>query len=146
VKAITIRQPWASAIFLLDHAKDVENRPVRTKHLGPVAIHAGFRWDPAGQEAVLRIAGRMYIQAATGAVIGVAQVTGCHPTEPGCCDSPWAQPDARFHITLANPVKLLDPVLCRGAQGWWNLPDNVEAEVNRQLGQASDRAYPEVAG
>jgi len=135
VKALTIRQPWAAAIFLPDHAKDVENRSQRTQVTGIVAIHAGLRWDDEGQRTVFDLTRRMYIQAATGAVLGLVRVTGCHLSAPGCCSSPWAQPGARVHITLSDPVKLPEPVPCRGAQGWWNLPLDVLRAVNEQLGQ-----------
>lgn len=133
VKALTIRQPWAAAVFLGSDAKDVENRSSRTRHTGLLAIHAGLRWDPAGQAEVMRIAGRMYVTAPGGYVLGVVQVTGCHDAAPGCCTSPWAQLDAKFHITIAEPVKLLKPVPCPGALGWWNVPVDVEAEVRHQL-------------
>lgn len=39
IKALTIRQPWAHAIFHL--GKDVENRSWRTRYRGPLLIHAG---------------------------------------------------------------------------------------------------------
>ena len=43
VKAITVMQPWASAII---HAgKDVENRNWQTSHTGQLAIHAGKTFD-----------------------------------------------------------------------------------------------------
>jgi len=48
MKAISIKQPWAWAIF---HGKPVENRSWHCKYRGPLLIHAsksfdhdGFRW------------------------------------------------------------------------------------------------------
>jgi len=41
IKALTIRQPWAFAILNL--GKDVENRSWRTRHRGPLLIHAAAR-------------------------------------------------------------------------------------------------------
>ena len=43
MRAITIRQPWAELIVRGD--KDVENRSWRTRHRGPLLIHAGARAD-----------------------------------------------------------------------------------------------------
>ena len=50
MKAITIRQPWASLIVSLDQngrpLKSVETRSWKTGYRGPLAIHAGkFRPD-----------------------------------------------------------------------------------------------------
>lgn len=43
MKALTIRQPWAS---LIAHGvKTIETRSWSTKYRGPLAIHAGHRWD-----------------------------------------------------------------------------------------------------
>lgn len=140
MKALTIRQPWASAVFLSSHAKDTENRTRRTRHTGLLAIHAGLRWDPAGQDTVMRIAQCMFVHAPGGCVIGVVRVTGCHPAVPGCCASPWAHRDARVHITFADPVKLPDPIPCTGALGWWDLPEAVEAAVRDRIDRLTTRA------
>lgn len=43
VRAITLRQPWASLITV--GAKTIETRSRSTKYRGPLAIHAGHRWD-----------------------------------------------------------------------------------------------------
>lgn len=42
-KAITIREPWASAIAYA--GKNIENRDWRTHYRGPIAIHAGADVD-----------------------------------------------------------------------------------------------------
>lgn len=43
MKALTIRQPWAS---LIAHGvKTIETRSWSTEYRGPLAIHAGHRWD-----------------------------------------------------------------------------------------------------
>lgn len=52
--ALTIKQPWASAIVL--GLKSVENRTWPTGYRGPLAIHAGLRVDPEGVE-ILATAG-----------------------------------------------------------------------------------------
>jgi hypothetical protein len=50
VKALSIRQPWASLI--VDEYKPVENRRWSTKHRGPVLIHAGKSLDLEGYKFV----------------------------------------------------------------------------------------------
>lgn len=45
MRALTVRQPYAWAIF---HGKDVENRTQAWSYRGPLAIHAGARWSDRG--------------------------------------------------------------------------------------------------
>lgn len=42
MKALTIKQPWASLIF---HGKDIENRTWKTSFRGRILIHAGASFD-----------------------------------------------------------------------------------------------------
>ena len=43
MKALTIKQPWAS---LIAHGvKDIENRTWKTKYRGKILIHAAATWD-----------------------------------------------------------------------------------------------------
>jgi ASCH domain len=44
--ALTVRQPWAWAIT--HGQKNIENRTWTTCYRGPLAIHAGSRWDEDG--------------------------------------------------------------------------------------------------
>jgi hypothetical protein len=41
--ALSVRQPWAWLI--VNGLKDIENRPRRTLHRGPLLIHAGLNLD-----------------------------------------------------------------------------------------------------
>lgn len=78
VRALTICQPYASLIVLPDsdpRAKRVENRCWSAWFRGPLLIHAGKSraWlDPDPDEDLLPAAGLPF-----GAVVGVAQLTGC---------------------------------------------------------------------
>ena len=47
LRALTVRQPWCSAMVIGD--KRVENRSRRTRYRGMVALHAGLAidWDAA---------------------------------------------------------------------------------------------------
>ena len=51
MKALTIRQPWASLTLMLDKngvaLKRVETRGHRTNYRGRLAIHAGVYYDPS---------------------------------------------------------------------------------------------------
>lgn len=149
MRALSVRQPWAWAIC---HGKDVENRSRGTRHRGLLAIHASktatFREDIADPRiAHLIVAhGLDDPSAAQGAVIAVAEVTGCHHSDEcmmpasllpasgrtGC--SPWAV-RGQFHIELASVRPLPEPVPCKGALGLWRLPEDVEKAVRAQLSE-----------
>lgn len=143
MRAITVRQPWAWAIF---HAqKDVENRDWgRTVARGRIAIHAGKRLDPDGIETVAAAAGHstssligLMTEAPLGAIIGTVEVVSIHeaymmPPENGglrmlSCHRPWGLP-TRYHWMLANP-RPCEPIPCRGALGLWTVPDDIAARL-----------------
>lgn len=105
MKALTIRQPWASLIAL--GVKTIETRSWRTNYRGPIAIHAGLTkpkltdWDDGGDYgdafsclkvggyAMWRDLGRSggyffdtfdyEIACVFGAVIATATLTDCLP-------------------------------------------------------------------
>jgi hypothetical protein len=114
MKALTVQQPWAWAIF---HGKDVENRTQLFKHRGPLAIHAGARISNRGQASplvreawssaglltkVIRdeaketwetdyfVEGPPNDALALGAVLGVVDLVDTHYEEAGCC-APWGE-------------------------------------------------------
>lgn len=94
-----------------------------------------------------------------GAVVAVAQLVDSHSaespavvrqadgswvSEDGCCTNPYAEfvvyvDDQRdttrdvVHLVLADVVALDEPVRCRGALGFWNLPADVDEMVTAQL-------------
>jgi len=54
MKCLSVRQPWANAIFIA--GKDVDNRSRHTDYRGPLLIHASRRidWQAARQEGPLK--------------------------------------------------------------------------------------------
>lgn len=135
-----MHQPWAWAIAT--GRKPLENRGWDTHHRGTLAIHAGRAWDRA---ALGLIAGRCNLPATwwaapdrllgRGVVIAlvdlvqvcpVATAATRHGRECGC--GPWAVP-GQYHWRLANVRALAEPVPCRGMQGLWTVPADVEALV-----------------
>lgn len=82
MKALSIRQPWASAIICL--GKDIENRTWRTKFRGRVLIHAGKTFDHPGWERLIRLHPTMEsllisspILAPRGGIIGSVEIVDC---------------------------------------------------------------------
>src|SRR5262249_5426607 len=81
VRAITIRQPWAELIVRGE--KDVENRSWRTRHRGPLLIHAGGR----AHRELFEEHG-VPDSAERGAIIGVVEVVDCRLER----SSEWHEP------------------------------------------------------
>jgi hypothetical protein len=141
--ALTILQPWATAIAL--GPKRVENRswpPPRAAVGQLMAIHAGKRWD--GQAGLDAFAKRVYQPGAErlrampsdeypmGAVIAVARLARVVTAS----DDPWFFGPYGWMLT---EVQAIEPVPCRGAQGLWQLPPDVETQVMRALGESQLR-------
>jgi len=135
MKAITIKQPWASLI--IEGGKDIENRTRRTHVRGWVLVHAGLRLDPphlvydwcdgfgifnnsrhphAARDTVLRNSHE------AGGIIGAMHITDCVEDS----SSPWFC--GPFGYVIDRVVKL--PFLpCRGMQGWFNVELTPEMEA-----------------
>lgn len=162
MRALTLKQPWASAIVRKVDPKLVENR---TTLLPPAellefarpyfAIHAGLSYDlawPFPQDALVPPPE----DCPLGAVIGVARVPGALDTRGprrrvlGCDavppifrpkDPTWRRIDAlestRWWLGpigwLLTDIVAIEPVPCRGQLGCWTLPPAVEAEVRTRL-------------
>ena len=67
MKALTIRQPWASLI--VDGEKRVENRTWPTKYRGPLLIHAGKSRLEVDRDQARRLP--------FSAIIGQVEVVDC---------------------------------------------------------------------
>lgn len=149
MKALTVQQPWAWAIF---NGKNIENRTQAWKYRGPLAIHAGNRWSDRGQwslrvqRAFHKVAPEYRMRefylahlnghlpgGAIGAIIGVVDLVDVHP-DAGCC-APWGEESYVehggrqrrniVHLVLEQPRLLPEPIPCRGALGLWNLPADI---------------------
>ena len=119
MRAITIRQPWAELIVRGD--KDVENRSWRTRHRGPLLIHAGARAD-RGLLEQHGVTGEVEL----GAIIGVVDVVDCTPDRT----SAWHEEGA-WGWYLARPKRFRKPIPMKGRRGLFDVPDR---KVASQLG------------
>jgi hypothetical protein len=145
MKALTIRQPYASAIAI--QIKKFETRSRRINFRGTIAIHAAAenkKWLERRQVADIVRALEPYPDDAKafrdlhldwmdsglpyGAVIATAEVVDCIETddddfldalprlEKALGDYSWG----RFAWKLENVTQLLQPVTARGQLGLWN--------------------------
>jgi hypothetical protein len=140
--ALTLWQPWASAIGPWPEDKDVENRTWETTYRGMLLIHAGKRvewsaprkaWNATGLGPPPHGARRSAWLASLpkGAIVAVARLADCHEDCGGVC-SPWAIA-GQCHWVLADARRLPRPVPATGKQGLWWLPEDVEKAVREQL-------------
>lgn len=125
VRALSIRQPWASLI-LRHGGKTTENRTWPTNWRGLVVIHAGQRFDDRGRAVAAELGIEAGRDQPTG-YLGVVELTGCH-LDLGCC-LPWGEPGA-FHFELRVPQPFPVPIPGPGRlQLYRALPPAVAAAV-----------------
>ena len=109
MKALSLRQPWASLIA--DGRKTIETRTWRTHYRGPLAIHASAR---------------PYEDLPTGGIVAVAWLYDCRPMiaddEAQACIALY---DGAYAWLLADvqPVPLIP---CKGMLGLWTPSDDIE--------------------
>lgn len=149
LQAMSIQQPHATAITAW--GKPVDNRRTLTLHRGPIALHAASNWDQRGARSHMltnafarHTTSKAYADAVYrdgfdradehlfphGAIIGVAELVGCHRCTGAC--SPWAIA-GRWHWQLANVVPLPHPIRATGWFGVWPLPADINTAVHTAL-------------
>ncbi|MET8955473.1 hypothetical protein [Streptomyces sp. NPDC004533] len=131
IRAISVKQPWAACIAA--GAKRIENRPQHWPWRGWLLLHSGLQIDrPALRPPLVArtIRGR---DLPTGAVIGVARLSGCHQDPDGSptC-GPWAEP-GRWHLELTDVQEFALPIPARGQLGPWKPTEDLVAQVRQQL-------------
>lgn len=145
MKALTVQQPWATAIVRWGKTPENRSRNIAGAYRGELAIHAGKTEDEDGYcDEMIRQSLATYDDGwlleehlqPRGAIIGVANLWAVHPARPGCCPnqgappfgSPWAQA-SQWHLCLSDPRPLAEPIPCRGALGLWTPPAEALAQI-----------------
>lgn len=144
MKALTVRQPWATLIAL--GAKRIETRSWSTRYRGPLAIHSSASFTrnmkklcahPPIREALGPFIGPE--QLTLGAVIAVVELVDCT-----LITGPESEPDepeshfgiyepGRYAWRLAN-VQRIGPFPARGWLGMWDWDvEAVLGEMNQKL-------------
>lgn len=155
IRGLSVQQPFAFAITY--GGKDIENRTNIRNWRGWTAIHASLKPYPnyddqvdmvvelSGlDEAVVRAGGQV-----RGKIVAVARLIGSHgshacvrtgrlahlhPEGRYTC-SKWAtgRNGGTIHLTFADVMPLAEPVPCRGALMFWQVPPLVLDQVVMQL-------------
>jgi hypothetical protein len=158
LRILTVRQPWAWAIAA--GFKSVENRTrnIAGDYRGPVAIHAGVRDDTSARshpEIIRRAREQWGVEPAAlftgerhmyGHILAVVNLYAVHQHDGTadfrCCPNApdryrrWADPDA-WHLCMASPRTLAEPIPYRGNLGLRPLDDDTTARVLAQIGATS---------
>ena len=124
IKALSVRQPWASAIML---GKDVENRTRYFSHRGLLLIHAALKVDNYALDDPRIVAlgiGSPEKPLILGHIIGAVTLLDCVRDYP----SPWAYSE-EWHLVLANPRPFRRAVACRGQLGLFEVDRDVVREL-----------------
>jgi hypothetical protein len=132
VKALSVRAPWWW--FILHGGKDIENRDWYTNRRGTVLLHAGKWWkdEEVYYEwmSVVGIAPSVVVHAgltladlrsSCGCIVGKVDIVGCVSESP----SNWF--GGKYGFVLANPVAFAKPIPFKGALGFFDVPDDIEA-------------------
>jgi hypothetical protein len=134
-KAITVQQPWATAIAW--GTKNIENRSrgFTNKYRGELLIHAGGRQSVRGWRDP-RVRAEIYphfrdLARDTSLIVAVCDLDDVHP-DANCC-RPWGEssyPGQKqvMHLVLSNVTPLSVPWQ-RGQLGLWNPPPSLLAAV-----------------
>lgn len=123
MKAITIKQPWASLI--VHGIKDIENRSWRTNFRGRVLIHSSAKGDIA-KFGCLQLNQRLKIfntpmsrigfnDLPFGSIIGSVEIVDCVQNHP----SIWANKGV-YNWVLANPILFSEPIPAKGKLSFWD--------------------------
>jgi hypothetical protein len=140
MKAISLWQPWASAIAL--GVKTIETRSWQTSYRGPLLIHAARKWGKLAQDfaATEKALGRLTLdRVPLGAFVAVCNLVDIEPSQDlELTISPieklygnyqWG----RYGWKLEEVRAFDEPIGYRGAQGLFEVPDAVVAEALRRM-------------
>jgi len=138
LKAISLWQPWASAIAF--GLKRIETRSWSTPYRGVIAIHAAKRWTADERDYADMFADRYDTRlrnAPRGVIVAVARIVDCRRTE--ClhvCEQEYDFGNfgpERYGWLLDDVRELREPVPCRGFQSMWPLDQGIADLVNARL-------------
>jgi hypothetical protein len=120
MKALSVRQPWAT--LLVEGLKTVEVRSRPTKHRGKLAICASktprniFWLDPVDKVPRLLHA---------GCVIGIVNVLDCRPMLKKDARDALVPYSADAYAWMVEPVTFCKPVPFSGRLGLYDVPDEL---------------------
>ena len=119
MKAITIKQPWASLI--INGYKKYEFRTWKTNYRGKVLIHAGLSIEKENIERFKHL----NLNYDFGCIIGEAEIVDCifvddkFKEELIKIDNEVYKNSSGYGFKLENIVKYEEPIYCKGKLSFW---------------------------
>ncbi len=133
MRALTIRQPWASLI--LSGKKKIETRSTRTKRRGTVFLHAGTVMGKSEREAAIR-EGLDPDTLPRGMIIGTIEIVDSVPAKDlNVSDAERSRGDfrpGRWGWVLGEVRALAKPVPATGALSFWKVSKEIERATGAQ--------------
>ena len=125
MKALTIKQPWASLI--VNGIKEYEFRSWKTKYRGKIYIHAGLSTN----KSYLKYYEKYNLEYLNGAIIGEAEITDCILIEEKFSKELnnknslvyGNNHNGEYAWKLINVKKYDEPIYIKGKLGLWNYED-----------------------
>lgn len=123
MKALTIKQPWASLI--VNDIKHYEFRSWKTNYRGKIYIHAGLSTDLNE----LKKYEEYNLEFINGAIIGEAEIIDCILVDDEFKNKILKenkkvyQNGSGYAFVLINIKKYEKPIYCKGKLGLWNVED-----------------------
>jgi hypothetical protein len=144
MKAISLWEPWATAIAI--GAKTIETRHWPTRYRGPLAIHAAkyaaeasFILTPAVKPAFETAGITKISDLSFGKIVATCCLVGCVRTEDLSGKVPRLEyalgnyGTGRFGWILKDVVRLPEPILAKGSQGFWEWGSTDVAAIDPQI-------------
>ena len=129
MKALTIKEPWASLI--IEGYKKYEFRSWKTKYRGKILVHAGLSIE----KDMLKRFNDYKIDVKPGYIIGEVTITDCilvdEKFNKELRDIDPVVYGRSNHVEnyawkIENVIKYDNPIPCKGKLGLWNYEENVE--------------------
>lgn len=133
MKALSLTQPWAELVVLGE--KQWETRSWKTERRGRIAVHASKKFPRWAKDLiqedpyfVTTLGKYPFINIARGAIVGTVDINDMQPTDElrdflGRKEIAFGDYQSeRWAWQLTNPVRLPEPIPCRGSLGLWEVP------------------------
>ncbi len=132
MRALSVRQPWAWAIFKA--GKNIENRNWKDKFRDwkddpeTIAIHVASRKDDV-ENLPARVSRPQSEDLKTGVILGVVDVVDPATTKR----NKWFCNQYKYHWELRNPRPLDHPIKCTGNWRLWEVKPEDVRKIDLQL-------------
>lgn len=134
MKAISLWQPWASAMAL--GWKKNETRAWSTKYRGPLLIHAAKKvveWPSIDMQIAFQGIAFLPLDLPRGALVCQVDLVDCQKirmhTRPEGLERIMGDYTLGRYMWITENLKVFDPIHYKGSQGYFNVPASVIAKA-----------------